>query len=83
MPQLLFDWKFSVNLNKVWDRLSNPRPRRAAGGYVLGHPERPDVSEEETDDSTIYPPSNTKMTSRYRFRDLLLGDFSFNDDGER
>lgn len=25
----------------------------------------------------------TKMTTRYRFRDLLLGDFSFNDDGER
>lgn len=24
-----------------------------------------------------------KMTTRYRFRDLLLGDFSFNDDGER
>lgn len=23
------------------------------------------------------------MTARYRFRDLLLGDFSFNDDGER
>lgn len=27
--------------------------------------------------------STTKMTTRYRFRDLLLGDFSFNDDGER
>lgn len=25
----------------------------------------------------------SKMTTRYRFRDLLLGDFSFNDDGER
>lgn len=25
----------------------------------------------------------TKMATRYRFRDLLLGDFSFNDDGER
>lgn len=24
-----------------------------------------------------------KMTTRYRFRDFLLGDFSFNDDGER
>lgn len=24
-----------------------------------------------------------KMATRYRFRDLLLGDFSFNDDGER
>lgn len=24
-----------------------------------------------------------KMATRYRFRDFLLGDFSFNDDGER
>lgn len=66
----------------MWDRLAGPRPgRRAAGGYVLGQPER-DLSEEDTDD-TIYHQSNTKMTARYRFRDLLLGDFSFNDDGER
>lgn len=29
------------------------------------------------------PQTTAKMTTRYRFRDLLLGDFSFNDDGER
>lgn len=26
---------------------------------------------------------NFKLPHRYRFRDLLLGDFAFNDDGER
>lgn len=64
----------------MWDRL-NPRPRRAAGGYVAGHPDN--ISEEDTDDSTHYQQNTSKMTARYRFRDLLLGDFSFNDDGER
>lgn len=36
-------------------------------------------------DDTVEPinPGSVKMTSRYRFRDLLLGDFAFNDDGER
>lgn len=68
-----------LTFNKVWDRLSRPRPHRAAGGYVLGQPEK-DISEEDTDDSIHL---NRKMTARYRFRDLLLGDFSFNDDGER
>lgn len=24
-----------------------------------------------------------RLTPRYRFRDLLMGDFAFNDDGER
>lgn len=68
--------------NKVWDRLSAPRPRRAAGGYILGQPEK-DLSEEDADDTNINHQSNARMTARYRFRDLLLGDFSFNDDGER
>ena len=26
---------------------------------------------------------NMSLPPRYRFRDLLLGDFAFNDDGER
>lgn len=33
--------------------------------------------------STMYNAPGSRMTSRYRFRDLLLGDFAFNDDGER
>lgn len=34
--------------------------------------------------SSATPVTATKMIApRYRFRDLLLGDFSFNDDGER
>lgn len=33
--------------------------------------------------NTASSSSTSKMTTRYRFRDLLLGDFSFNDDGER
>lgn len=33
--------------------------------------------------ATEFAPAAPKMSTRYRFRDLLLGDFSFNDDGER
>lgn len=33
--------------------------------------------------STSINVNTNSMTTRYRFRDLLLGDFSFNDDGER
>ena len=29
------------------------------------------------------PKMTTSLPPRYRFRDLLLGDFAFNDDGER
>lgn len=67
----------------MWARIWSPRSNRTAGGYFLAQADR-DIAEDILDDTVepIYPGS-VKMTSRYRFRDLLLGDFAFNDDGER
>lgn len=64
----------------MWGRLKSPRPKRAAGGY-LAHADK-EIFEECSDDAMDSNVSS-KMTARYRFRDLLLGDFAFNDDGER
>lgn len=62
----------------MWARFWSPRSNRTAGGYFLAQADR-EIPEDILDD-TVEP---VKMTSRYRFRDLLLGDFAFNDDGER
>ncbi|KAJ6641534.1 hypothetical protein Bhyg_06473 [Pseudolycoriella hygida] len=72
-----------VIFNKVWARFWSPRSNRTAGGYFLAQPGR-DIPDDTLDDpaENVYPGS-AKMNSRYRFRDLLLGDFAFNDDGER
>lgn len=82
----------SEKLAKVWSRIKSPRPRRAAasnsgGGYAshgsevrLGDDEV--VTTLESSDRDSFPKLVT-FAPRYRFRDLLLGDFSFNDDGER
>lgn len=68
----------------MWARFISPRSNRTAGGYFLAQGDRDRDTEEIFEDNVeqIYPGS-VKMTSRYRFRDLLLGDFAFNDDGER
>lgn len=36
-----------------------------------------------TDESGKMDASKMNLPPRYRFRDLILGDFAFNDDGER
>lgn len=72
----------------MWARLKSPRPPRAAGGYLLAKAEcnKDQATAEENillDDVFEQNMFASRMTSRYRFRDLLLGDFAFNDDGER
>lgn len=69
----------------MWARLLTPRSNRTAGGYFLAQADRDRDTTEDIFDDNVEPiyPGAVKMTSRYRFRDLLLGDFAFNDDGER
>lgn len=75
--------------DKVWQRIRSPRPRRAAGGYVItADAPRPstNVMEDtiiEVVDRDSFQQARMTLPPRYRFRDLLLGDFAFNDDGER
>lgn len=64
------------------------RDRRGGGGGIGGGiceddgPMDDGVLEELiVDDSS--KESKMNLPPRYRFRDLLLGDFAFNDDGER
>lgn len=74
----------SFKVIKVWSRNKTPRPKKAAGNYQLAY-----GTVSETSDDAMIENGNSKeiqklvMPPRYRFRDLLLGDFAFNDDGER
>lgn len=64
--------------------LSRIKKSRSNDGYIAGtltnDVDRDDnvflSSDDQDRDKMSLPP-------RYRFRDLLLGDFAFNDDGER
>lgn len=73
----------------MWERFNSPRPQSAAGGFQHVKPEcSPTVSTTDEEiillnDALEQNMCASRMTSRYRFRDLLLGDFAFNDDGER
>ncbi|GLV33943.1 hypothetical protein CBL_11173 [Carabus blaptoides fortunei] len=74
-------------------KIKNPlRPRRTVEGRGLGHSEE-DTSEDDTNSmaggsilqrdrekEVVVPPP---LPPRYRLRDLILGDYAFNDDGER
>lgn len=72
----------------MWSKIKSPRARSRGGGtsgYLLAN-ETADTMDEisivqndldrENQQKMFFPP-------RYRFRDLILGDFAFNDDGER
>lgn len=68
----------------MWSRIKSPRPKRAAGSYQLTHVTVSDTSEEMiSENGTKENVQKVILPPRYRFRDLLLGDFAFNDDGER
>lgn len=70
------------------------RPRRTAEGRGLG-PSEEDTSEDEANsmaggsilqrdrEKEVVVPPPPALPPRYRFRDLILGDYAFNDDGER
>lgn len=62
-------------------------PSTAADGVdlELGSTSGTDALLPEPTDSggTAMYATASRTTSRYRFRDLLMGDFAFNDDGER
>lgn len=68
-------------------RIVSSRPSRRNDGYVAANTsvtneavQVDDVFQSASDDL-----DNGKMSlpPRYRFRDLLLGDFAFTDDGQR
>lgn len=71
----------------MWSRvLQLQRQARRNDGYVVAStsvtnegvtPE--DVGHDLSDENDI----KLSLPPRYRFRDLLLGDFAFNDDGQR
>lgn len=54
----------------------------------LHHNEQPILLDSSSSASTMFGGVGAvaaagRLTPRYRFRDLLMGDFAFNDDGER
>lgn len=53
-----------------------------AGEYALAE-DGPEPTSDEVFLSDDIENKDVKMPPRYRLRDLLLGDFAFNDDGER
>lgn len=68
----------------MWSKLKSHRARSRGGGtsgYLLADT-MDEISiiqndiDRENQQKMFFPP-------RYRFRDLILGDFAFNDDGER
>lgn len=84
------------NRDKLWSKITSPRPKRAVGGLLSQRHRNagacnPSDNDGPLDDGVLDElivddnSKESKMTlpPRYRFRDLLLGDFAFNDDGER
>lgn len=80
--------KISDNFAKVLlSRIVSSRQTRRNDGYIAANTfvtndgtAVDDVFQQSADDL-----DNSKMSlpPRYRFRDLLLGDFAFTDDGQR
>lgn len=64
------------------------RPRRRYGAYVDGLTNDGEAIEGDdfnfsSENSDEFGIRSMSLPPRYRFRDLLLGDFAFRDDGER
>lgn len=74
------------NIVKVLSRIiSHSRQSRRNDGYVAANTS---VTTDVPVDDVFQPPpddleSKMSLPPRYRFRDLLLGDFAFTDDGQR
>lgn len=69
---------------KVLARIVNARQLRRNDGYIAATALTGDAAV----DDVFLPPaddleSKMPLPPRYRFRDLLLGDFAFTDDGQR
>lgn len=84
----MFEIKIWTIPLKVLSRLSSSRPARRNGEYVAASSLTNDGEPVESDDSQLSSAdelevSKMSLPPRYRFRDLLLGDFAFRDDGER
>lgn len=79
--------KISDNFVKVLSRIVNTRHARRNDGYIAANTSV--TNDAATVDDVFLQSSddleNNKMSlpPRYRFRDLLLGDFAFTDDGQR
>jgi hypothetical protein len=65
-------------------------PRRRNGEYIAANSSLTNENDAvESDDNQISTADELEVRTmsslppRYRFRDLLLGDFAFRDDGER
>lgn len=69
---------------KVWSRVIQlHRQSRRNDGYVAANTSVTNEGATHDDLGLDLSDDNFKLPQRYRFRDLLLGDFAFNDDGER
>ena len=66
---------------KVLDRIGKSRTNNEyIAGTLTNDLDHDDIVRISSDDQDC---DNMSLPPRYRFRDLLLGDFAFNDDGER
>jgi hypothetical protein len=83
---------------KLLSRITNPRSRggrnrnRTDGYHDVPSSEQPQLTQnhqhvvvddvfQPADESDLH--NKMSLPPRYRFRDLLLGDFAFTDDGQR
>lgn len=63
------------------DRIGKSRTNHEyIAGTLTNDLDHDDIVRISSDDQDY---DNMSLPPRYRFRDLLLGDFAFNDDGER
>jgi hypothetical protein len=76
----------SAKVAKVLSRIVNLRRQRRNDGYVAASTSLIDngvVEEVIQHSASELELFNMSLPPRYRFRDLLMGDFAFRDDGQR
>jgi hypothetical protein len=79
-------FKVLKKVAKVLSRIISLRQRRRNDGYVaastslIDQKDHEEVVQHSTSELELF---NLSLPPRYRFRDLLMGDFAFRDDGER
>lgn len=85
---LLWSPKLSTQVSKVLkvlSRIVSSRQTRRNDGYIAANTSLTDAPVDDVFAASSDDLENSKMSlpPRYRFRDLLLGDFAFTDDGQR
>lgn len=82
------DLELQLSTNPYVETVPFTIPDECANTETLHRQQNEPLLLESSSTSTMYGGVGSvaaagRLTPRYRFRDLLMGDFAFNDDGER